>query len=310
VASEEAGKMKYSVWLSGDFTGSVLSPPSPPDEGLVRDSDMGQAQRNQRGLNGISGHQKRLLKSACVLLENKYGKNCLSFGTATLPYGSGEEHRLCCENWDEICRQFFQEVKRLMQRRGLNPNAWAYCVEIQDERWQKRGEFCPHIHWLMQGRTPGQHWAINKNEFREIWERVLCNVTGQAMECPTATRIESVRKSAAGYMAKYLSKGGQALADMREEISLALIPRSWMGCSARLRKAVMAQTYTSSRNIGAFIDYVERLVEKGLATFHWIEIKLLDAEKPLRVGFVGRIFDRNKFMNEWQPPPFPAHKPG
>jgi hypothetical protein len=252
--------------------------------------------RSRRGLKGISPHEKRLLRSGATLLEDKYSVKVLSFGTATLPVGSGDFHEQACKHWAEICRQFFQGLRRLMEARGLNPNAWVYCSEIQERRWETRGEFCPHLHWVMLGRQSQGGWAISPLEITALWQRVLTNVTGHEVDCRAACRIEQLRKSAAGYLSKYMSKGGKALEAMRTTISPEWIPTSWAGCSKTLRKAVLERVVTTHVNVAGIANDLQLLATQGKATFHWIELESLESNKTLRLGFVGRIFSRDDYQ--------------
>ena len=205
----------------------------------------------RRGLKGITAYGKRMVKSACAILQQRHGHKNLTFGTLTLPVLTPGQLLMVSENWGSLKGRFSEELSRLLKRRGLDSD-WVDVTEIQSKRWRRRKEVALHLHYLHHGREPGkvyQHpgvapndpstkWAIHPREIRAIWQRLLQNLLGVDVDCSTATRIEEVRLSAAHYLAKYMSKGGKITQQIIEAHRGHFLPSSWYGVSAALRREI------------------------------------------------------------------------
>jgi hypothetical protein len=246
----------------------------------------------KRGSKGITPNNKRFITSALTLLEDKHGRECITFGTATLPPMLDTELALVCEKWSEITRKTFQELSRLLERRGLNPE-YAYVTEIQESRYLKSGKICPHLHWVCQGKlTKKSHWLILPSEIADIWSRMLSNVLGRTVGTGTATRIENPRTSLKAEMAKYLSKGGQTIKAIVANGDGDKLPSSWVGMSASLRKEVYRNIQTlTGQEAYDFIDNLETLKQQGFLEYRKICLTHYDkvTYQPYEVllGFVG-----------------------
>jgi len=187
----------------------------------------------------MTGFAKRMVRSAIALLQERHGKRNLAFLTVTIPeLASADELRQVCGGWGELARRLMEEVGRELTRHGLNPE-YCYVNEIQEERWKRDQVPAPHIHAVFQGRITGQKdWAISKEKFREIWERILGNFLGRSMSLPAATRVEVIKKCAKRYMTKYMSKGGKVADEIIAAGYIEFLPGSWHGISNSLRRKV------------------------------------------------------------------------
>jgi hypothetical protein len=191
----------------------------------------------RRGTHGISSYGKRMVRSGCVLLEEAHPKQ-LAFFTATLPNLPREDMVRVCTEWSNIIRKFNQELTRELKRKGLDARIVGV-TEIQEKRYRQTGQAVPHLHLVFHGRLEGQHWAISPKWFRLKWERVVSESLGCEIELPAATRVEKLKKSAAGYLSKYMSKGGQALKKIAgDENQPCPLPTGWWHMSDGLRRDV------------------------------------------------------------------------
>lgn len=261
----------------------------------VRDKGRRQAQR-KRGSLGISARGRRMLRSAATLLERDEGIKTLSFLTCTLPSVSQEKLQILCNNWSEIVRKFCQELRRLLLASGL-PADYCHCIEIQEGRMATKGEPCPHIHLLFKGRSSRyRNWAITKTEFRELWNRILSHYIGSDFDGRASTRVEAIRSSTIGYMSKYLSKGGKALARIKEEFGENWLPSCWYGMNKNLRDKINRETRTLT---GFESDYfVDNIPELGNLTFISYRPIIFVAnegtphEQKRTMGYCGQILCR------------------
>ena len=248
----------------------------------------------KRGSKGISSNAKRLVRSSLTLLEKQFGRGCLSFGTATLPPMETHELEKVCLDWANIVRKFFQELTRLLDRRGLSQD-FIQVTEIQEKRYLAWGQVCPHLHWIMQGRQNlRSHWAITPEEIRSLWERILSNCLGRSIDGKAATRIEKPKKSLAVELGKYMSKGGKLIKQIASSDKAHLLPSSYWGSSKALKKQVKAAIkIIVGDECEAFIDSLESLKANGLASYIHIFIEMEDGFN-LCIGLVGWIRTASK----------------
>ncbi|HEY9834966.1 MAG TPA: hypothetical protein V6D26_30720, partial [Stenomitos sp.] len=111
---------------------------------------IGVTPHKKRGGRGITPFGKRMVRSAAVLMEERYAGR-IGLGTCTLPDLPESEMATIRESWPEITRKFFQEVQRELRRKG-QPVVYLYCSEIQPERFCETRQVVPHLHFLYVGR--------------------------------------------------------------------------------------------------------------------------------------------------------------
>jgi hypothetical protein len=220
--------------------------------------------RQRRG-KGITGHARRMVRSAAHILEEQHGKRNLSFGTITIPSLPESQMETIRENWNLLVKRFVEEIGRELVRHGLSPQI-LYVTEIQEERYKRLGQVAPHLHLLFQGRKSGtRKWAISIKKFRQIWERMLGNVLNRKMSLPAGSQIDSIKKSAKRYLGKYMSKGGKILKDIVNAGLENSLPASWWGMTNILRKQVkdgIIQVDEELKNL--IVDHIEEYKQAGL----------------------------------------------
>lgn len=245
----------------------------------------------KRGSKGVSSYGKRCVRSGLTLLEKRFGRGCISFGTATLPPMEAHELEKICLDWSNITRKFFQELTRLLDRRGLSKD-FVQVTEIQEKRFLVWGQVCPHLHWVMQGKlSTRSHWLILPDEIRSLWERILSNCLGREVDGKAATRIEKPRKSLAVELGKYMSKGGKIIKQILDSDHAHLLPTSYWGCSNALKKEIKSGIKIMvGDECEAFIDSLDSLKEQGLASYIHI-LKEIDEGFTICIGFCGWVRD-------------------
>ena len=250
--------------------------------------------RSKRGSKGITALGKRMVKSACYLLERDHGRHNLSFLTATLPaFASPDELKLICANWSELVRQLTQELKRILERGGYCTDM-VYITEIQEDRYANRGEVAPHLHLVMVGKKHRyqKYYAVEKAEMRSLWERLLSNFLGRDVTAAAATRLERPKKSLQGELGSYLSKGGKMITTIVDRGDGDQLPSSYWGMNSELRCSVKSEIVVlhgiEAQN---FVDNLTDLHEAGLVYFKPIMWKIPDSDREITIGFVGWIRD-------------------
>ena len=205
----------------------------PPQE-LSQDSS---GKTKRYGQNGISPNGKRKVKSAATLLERKYGSENLTFGTITLPSEEGGVDKVelyhLGKNWGEFKRRVLQEIKRELERQNA-PTELIAVTEIQEKRYERLGEVAPHIHFVCCGRPQNikdkSDYYLQADRLRQIVKGVLEAMLEKGdgeINVNNTVNLQKVKKSAANYLSKYMSKGGQILEKLKEDGLENCIPNQW-----------------------------------------------------------------------------------
>lgn len=283
--------LSHTVICHNQKSGNI---PPPPSE-----------ERQRRG-KSITPHSRRMVRSAAALLEEDFGRACLSFLTLTLPGLGAIDLAHANENFAELARQFCQQLSRSLARAGLSTD-YVCVTEIQEKRWANRNELALHLHIVCQGRESYKSkWKLRPELIRNIWERVLKNVLAKPIECPAATRIERIKKSAKRYLGKYMSKGGKVLKDVVDSGLQDCLPPSWVRMSNDLRRRIIASIIKPSQEAkDLLIEHIENYKSAGVVRWfykHYIDVVQPSGESyPLLVAVCGEFasqYDMNMFVSD------------
>jgi len=282
--------MLSQLYPNGEFSLGLSMPVKsrkPPESSASRERS-GKAQTT---------YSKRMVRNCIAKLERDHGKQNLAFATYTLPDLDEAEMKLLIENWGKITHRLMEEIGRDQARADIRP-VQVYVNEIQESRYQESGVVAPHIHVVFQSRKSRyQGYAISKERNTKIWNRVLSNALGREVEAPSGARIEQVKKSAEGYMSKYMSKGGQLAKKLIEEGNINSLPKQWWGATLTLRQWVKNNirlfTLESERFIRTHYQQFEENLKNSPFTWLYIHrIKLLEPhgeEIEIPVAILGKI---------------------
>lgn len=215
--------------------------------------------RAPKGRKGITRHGAKFVRNACHVLQQNYGRGRLGFGTLTLDSANPGWQWFCCVQWAEIVRKFNQELQRELKRVGAPPHVVGV-TEIQTKRSDAVGYIVPHLHFVYvswDGVSKVKKgfgddaklfpaFYIDHAKMKEIFDRVCHNEIAKQKDIPAneitinnRVNLQAVRKSAEGYLGKYMSKGAKDVkkylddAPNREDI-----PSHWWHCSKKLRQIV------------------------------------------------------------------------
>lgn len=244
-------------------------------------------QRARRGLAGISGPGRVRVESAASLLQERYGRHRLSFLTLTIAEECLNTRLL--ENWTEMTRKLRQWLAYHLTQGGLSGEVVGV-AEIQEGRQAVGGLPCLHWHLVFVGKRNGGAWVITKESIREYWKKLQEEHSGEQVVTRSATRIENVKKSASGYLGKYISKGSKAV----KLCNPTYIPSSWIMLSRSLVRKVNALTIKIQGQLAEQLyDYFQQ--NQHLFSFS----RFVEKETPdgftYCLGWYGKIQNRAVF---------------
>lgn len=253
----------------------------------------------RKGLKGITFKARNQIKDACIILERMFGTNNLSFLTVTLPTLPPADHIKIISMWSEVRRRYMEKLRTLINKRKGSA-LFITVTELQEERGSRENHVYPHLHITFPGRgSRYSKWIITKGEARELWRQTLKSVLKYSPDCSAATRIEQVKYSVEGYLAKYMSKGGKTLQQIKDKGMEEYIPHSWVYMSDDLREAANNSVEKFEDKVSEFIfDNHEFLVKIGVLTWSKaVEITITDHStnfEMIRKVAVVANFDRSK----------------
>lgn len=195
------------------------------------------------GRLGMTGYGKKMVRSACVILERRY-KGRLTFATVTMPTLPQEMRKALAECWPEFLRQALQWLSRRLQSQRL-PTAVCSVTEVQPGRLKAGNGGYLHLHMVWPNRVMRKgHHSVDVAEFRAWCESFLIRrglwVEGAWVNVDT----QPVEKSAAAYLSKYMSKGGDVLDQFVAENGWSACPGQWWNMTKVLRDRVKAELLT------------------------------------------------------------------
>lgn len=207
----------------------------------------------RRGTKGMSGHGQQMIKAAGHLIQEKWPRHRKTLGTVTLPPMSAEARREVVEKWPYLTRELLTWLSRRLKRQGL-PAVILSVTEVQPRRLLESGEGSLHWHLLWLNLPEGLgHWSVAPNDLRSWLHGVLLR------HCPSYSGghinvdTRPVDGKIAAYMAKYMSKGKQMVAEAMEDWGYGLCPRTWWNMTKTARDMVKAALMSGPR-VGAMLE--------------------------------------------------------
>jgi hypothetical protein len=238
-----------------------------------------------------------MVRNCIAKLECDHGKQNLAFATYTLPDLPKDDLEVLTAKSGVIANRLTQEIKRDQARCGIKSEL-VWIVEIQQGRLEKTGVIAIHFHVVFQSRKNRYSpYAISKERNTQIWNRVISNALGRAIEIPAGANIQTIKKSAENYMSKYMSKGSKVAVSLASTEEISLLPKNWWGATFSLRCWVKENTKLLSDSTKDFFrNHYKELVNNLKSTpFTWLHIhtiKLLEPhgeEIEFPVAIVGKL---------------------
>lgn len=249
------------------------------------------------GQKGISAHGKKMIRSGAALLEKIYGRELLAMVTLSLPNFSDGNLKILSQNWNEVQRIFFQRFVRHLKRRNA-PTEVVICTEIQEKRYRKYGQIAPHFHFIYVCRETkyDKNRYIHVNEMRQWWNDALISVLRkkggncyEQYEEKASVNANVIRKSAVGYIGKYMSKGGAIVREINENGRGDELPRQWWSATATMKALIESEKKHLDQEICEFIfDNLNDCMDAGLIVWGKY-VQIVWNDKIINVGCVGKI---------------------
>lgn len=249
--AEENATIELDVQISpeGEVTHygrkKVLATP-PPKLGIGAKSSQ---PRGKYGKKGITGYGRKMVRNGGTVIqqacEGRYNRR-MCMGTVTLPSYSPETMKRICTHWGDIVRVFYQRIKRRYARYRYD-FTYTSVSEIQPARYTNTGEVGLHLHFLFVAIRLGRgKWVLPHSVVRQYWQETIENYLGQGENSQSPNyRCDLVNNSAAGYLGKYLSKGGNQIQQVIEEQGEEYLPSQWWSMDNSTRKCIHKHTVVS-----------------------------------------------------------------
>lgn len=240
-----------------------------------------------RGSRGLTSYGRRMLRNGCWLLERAVGKRKVGMVTTTIPTCSRRTQRLIVASWSKITRTFTQWMYRRLKAADAKVPWVLGCTEIQEKRREREGGLPLHLHLVFASRR-GSRFHIGKSDFAAAWQRAVCSSVPCAknLDWNASTRVETVKKSVANYLSKYMTKGSPlALATAQAEGFE--MPRSWWFGVGEVKRHIKKGTlYTCDWRA----DVVWGLSHSNPEQFVYIHKVLIEREgREFVIGIAGKM---------------------
>jgi hypothetical protein len=240
------------------------------------------------GKRGITGYGRRMVKSAATLMKRMPGKR-LTFCTVTMPPLSRGLRRELALAWPEFLRQLIQWLARQLRKSGL-PGLVCSVSEIQPKRLKALNEGYLHLHlvWINHYARSG-NWAVDVDLLKTWCSEFLQRRGLWEADSWVNVDVQQVKKTAAGYLAKYMSKGSAEIEQFAEDCGWDAVPGQWWNLSKPARDLVKRFTYEGDE-VGALLESVVNytLASQELHVYHVFQPAILDYDGKERiVGWFG-----------------------
>jgi hypothetical protein len=134
-------------------------------------------------------------------------------------------------------------------------------------------------------------WGISPSEVRKAWLRVISKRLGREVSSCAVENIQAVRKSAAGYLGKYATKGSKQAAEVASQHGAEFLPGQWWNMSSSLKSKVKRACKKGDK-AGLVLESIVQAYFAGpdLGFPGYLVCHQVDAPGgPITVGYSGRL---------------------
>lgn len=251
--------------------------------------------RERYGTKGITGLGKRRVRNACHLLENRHGRQHLTFATVTVPPLPEKSMRVVHENWHKVIASYRRKIRRALKKEGLSGELVSVS-EIQGERHKETGLPVLHLHTVFCGRHKGKGWCISPEAHDKMWGDSISSVVRGIRVCVhTACNLKRVHKSAEMYLGKYMTKGAKEVGVVVQEGLGGWLPKQWFSLTRDITKEIREKT-RRFRIGSALLADLAKLDEGGIWMWHRSVIVEMSDGYKINVALFGRL---TAYGNRW-----------
>jgi len=198
------------------------------------------SEKPKRVARGLTSRGKKVIADGCALLERKYGARRLGFYTLTCPFTDSWDIQHFNDSFPEIVRRYMQELKRIYERNQVR-FSYVGVYEIQTKRLAATGDAALHLHYVSPATDTCGGFLLCHREITALFGRIVTQVTGVELNRNPRVDCRLVKRSAAGYLAKYFSKGQPADAAGGRNGAIVSLS-SWYSVSRNLLVATRRST--------------------------------------------------------------------
>jgi hypothetical protein len=182
----------------------------------------------------------------------------LFFWTITLPTEALQGIRVG-RGWAAFQDRIRHDLVRLLEDR-LGRALVVGVAEVQEKRLRNSGTYAPHLHVAFVGKRRGwNRWAFDHADLDGIIERAAAACGAPPFKAKAAGNVAPVRASVCAYMAKYMTKGCQAVQSAAGEIELR--PKQWWFRSSAMLAWVAEHVFPLSLPFIAWVHANRRALE-------------------------------------------------
>jgi hypothetical protein len=260
-----------------------------------------QPKKLKYGKKGITSYGKRCVRSIACLLQNQFSKKLLGFGTCTIPEYPEGIVRFINGRWSEIVRRFFQEISRKFKRKGCD-FLFVSTTEIQERRFRTHGVPYLHLHFVYKCREKkNANFIVHADELRRTWGRVVSSIARkseiafdyESVNFNASIDTQLVKKDAAGYLGKYISKGSVAVKSLMEQ-GFEEFPGQWWSACVQMKKVLKKSIIRVPSHVCKTIFYsIDCMYAFDLCSyFKYISVPIAGVERV--TGCVVQLYNVGK----------------
>lgn len=250
------------------------------------------------GKTGITRYGKKSLSCFGAILQDRFDRSCLGFGTATVPNYSDEILLIVGSEWGQITRRFFQKLKRHCEKQGKQ-FVYFGCTEIQEKRYRTYGIPVPHLHFGYVCRSSkNSAWYFTSSTVRRFWQESLIESISRVGAYPededvcyrASIDLQIVKKSISAYMAKYVSKGVKIVGEIVERGFGKNLPSQWWFASMQMKKWLKESIIRMHQAMCAsfFYGIESNVFGEQVTWWKYVEAEVAPGEYRI-FGMVGRL---------------------
>lgn len=247
------------------------------------------------GLKGITRFGSKMVRSGAYILQRDYGRRDLTFLTITVPALSRDERVAIAQRWGELMRQTIQYLSRQLRRSGQQ-ELIVSVTELQSARLHRYGQAYLHAHLVFPARVKGSRsWAVPVGDFRTWWKSAIERVIGRELDLLPRVEAKTIRKSAEGYLGKYMTKGSESMQGIVDDLGEDSVPGQQWNMSGPLRQKVKSETvngFDYGFMVQARLDLMVQGLEKIGAYLRRIEIDI--GGRIITTAWVGLIARKDR----------------